>query len=71
MNLLVLHLSDIHFAKDNAFSEKNVKGIVASLQKAIYGIREILIIVSGDIVFSGTNAEYKKAEDFLSAYKNN
>ena len=38
MNLLVLHLSDIHFAKDNAFSEKNVKGIVASLQKAIYGM---------------------------------
>lgn len=65
MNLLVLHLSDIHFAKDNAFSEKNVKGIVASLQKAIHGIREILIIVSGDIVFSGTNAEYKKAEDFF------
>lgn len=64
--VLFLHLSDIHFKKstDRALSRSE------SVAKAVYPrlpeVEAVVILVSGDLAFSGTKDQYRIAEDFLS-----
>jgi 3',5'-cyclic AMP phosphodiesterase CpdA len=57
MKLFVLHLSDIHFETEDDYNEDNVNGIVNAL-KLDQGIEAVLVIVSGDITYSGYRRQY-------------
>jgi hypothetical protein len=65
MSLAILHLSDIHFA-----SGKNpVQSKLAQLAAAVNSVSKeelLLIVISGDIAFSGSAGEYTLALDFFS-----
>lgn len=74
MEILLLHLSDIHF-KDNTeniiLSRK--EKLIDSIKNRVYNVKKIFIVVSGDIAFKGTEKEYVIAkiffDDFLKELK--
>ena len=67
MNLLILHISDMHFRKKNSFSAENVNAIVNALRQSITGISDVLVVVSGDIAHSGQKGECIEARRFFSS----
>lgn len=66
MNIMILHLSDMHFNSNNNFSSSNISAITNALREHIEGIDNILIIISGDLPFSGKCEEYKQVCLFLN-----
>lgn len=66
MNLLIVHLSDIHLktASDPIF--KRTEAITASLRPYFPHAAAIAIVVSGDIAQSGSAPEYKVATRLLT-----
>ncbi len=66
MNIGLIHLSDIHF-KDK--KENSVIGQFENIANAIANVEmemsQLLILISGDIAFSGVSSEYDIAETFL------
>jgi len=74
-NPVILHFSDIHFGRSNAFEDiplEKYKGMVSTLLRDIerkFKEEEIpypnIIIVSGDVADWGMPKEYQKAEEFL------
>ena len=41
MELMILHLSDMHFGKKNNYELKNINAITKALQQSIKGINHI------------------------------
>ena len=68
MKLFVLHLSDIHFEKENDYGDDNVCAIVNAL-KIDNDIEAVLAIVSGDITFSGYRRQYSTGWKFFKALR--
>lgn len=68
MKLFVLHLSDIHFEKENDYGDDNVCAIVNAL-KIDNDIEAVLVIVSGDITFSGYRRQYSTGWKFFKALR--
>jgi predicted MPP superfamily phosphohydrolase len=66
MNLLILHLSDIHLKSARDPVLKRVEAIIASLRPHLPHTGVIAIVVSGDIAQSGSKAEYAIAKRFLA-----
>lgn len=64
MKLLLLHLSDIHFENHTDYSKENLEAIINSLQ-SLDDFTAVLIIVSGDIAFSGLKKQYNVAWRFF------
>lgn len=69
MKVLILHLSDMHFEKRSDVSKDNVNGIIRAIKK-VGGFASVLIVVSGDVAFSGKVMEYNVAYNFFSQLKN-
>lgn len=69
MKVLILHLSDMHFEKRSDVSKANVNGIIRAI-KRVGEFASVLIVVSGDVAFSGKVAEYNVAYNFFSQLKN-
>lgn len=69
MNLLILHLSDIHFRDQADPILKRVEALAASFRPHLPHAACIVIIISGDIANSGISSEYKLASRFLSDLK--
>jgi len=65
MELLILHVSDIHFKSEEDSVLKKEKNIKNAIQQLATNIRLCFIVVSGDIGFSGSSNEYTIALDFL------
>jgi 3',5'-cyclic AMP phosphodiesterase CpdA len=61
MNLVILHLSDIHFRDQSDSIFKRVEALIASLRPYVPNAACIVIVISGDIAQSGAAAEYKLA----------
>ena len=70
MKLLILHFSDMHFRESNSYTEANIDAIVSALQESFRDIKDILIIISGDIAFSGHRAQYDEMDRYLNSLKN-
>lgn len=70
MKLHILHLSDIHFIDRTNYSDDNVDAIVSTLQPFASGMSHLLIIVSGDLAFSGKKNECIVVRKFLDSLKN-
>ena len=65
MTLSVLHLSDIHIkTKDDPILSKS-EHIAKTLYSELSQAEGVLILISGDIAFSGTQQQYVFAEKFL------
>ncbi len=65
MSVAIVHLSDIHFrAKNNPVLEKHDQ-IVSAVSSIDPTVSLFLIVVSGDIAFSGNSDEYAVARSFF------
>ena len=64
-NLVILHLSDMHFVEENSYSLGNIRNIVNALHNSIVDIPNLLIIVSGDLAHSGKEKQYNEFGSFL------
>lgn len=71
MNILILHLSDIHFEADRGKNKilERVGDIVAAIQRAAARASSCFIVVSGDIAFSGEVSQYDHAIEFVNEMK--
>ena len=71
MNLLILHLSDIHIKDESNeilyFDELIAKTLYSHIDENCH----LIILISGDIAFSGNELEYDLAYDFLNSIKDN
>lgn len=65
MKIMILHLSDMHFCGESSFSEENIQGIVCALNRLSSGIENVLVIVSGDLAYSGKKNQYDQVRFFL------
>lgn len=68
MKLFILHLSDIHFEKENDYNDSNVTGIVNAL-KIDKEVEAVLVVVSGDITYSGYRRQYSIGWNFFYAIR--
>jgi len=69
MKLGILHLSDLHFRESgNAISGK-AADIVSAFQSADPLVEACILIITGDLAFSGKTSEYELAMDFLEPLK--
>jgi predicted MPP superfamily phosphohydrolase len=69
MKLGILHLSDLHLRHaGNAVSDK-AGDIVAAFQSADPLVQDCIVIITGDLAFSGKASEYSQAVEFLDDLK--
>ena len=69
MKLLIVHLSDMHFGDNKNYSKENIIGIVNALNASVTNVQHILIIVSGDLTYSGKQQQCKKVARFFQDLK--
>lgn len=67
MKLGVLHLSDIHFRREDDPARKYGECIAKACYQTARQSDEFIIVVTGDIAFGGQAIEYKYASDFLAS----
>lgn len=65
MKTLLVHLSDIHFKENCKIGATLAKHIHEALLSEYAGVQNCIVVVSGDIAYSGTAAEYKVARSFF------
>lgn len=68
MKIAIIHLSDIHFReneKDNILHER-IDKLANAIRGQTVGIKYLLLMVTGDIAFSGKPGEYAQAKDFFN-----
>ncbi|WP_312682822.1 metallophosphoesterase [Stenotrophomonas chelatiphaga] len=69
MSVLMIHLSDIHIRSDRDAILKKGEAIASSLYSSVATASLIVIVVSGDVAFSGTKKQYLAARLFLEEIK--
>ena len=69
MKLLVLHLSDLHFRENNNFTDDNIHCLVNAIRPSISNVECILIVVSGDLTYSGKKLQFIEIKNFLFSLK--
>jgi len=65
MNLLIIHLGDIHLKSEEDIVLSRVEKITDTIKNNIHGYKSIFICVTGDIAFSGAEKQYNIAEQFF------
>jgi predicted phosphodiesterase len=66
MTVTILHLSDIHIDKESDGILFRPTEVSAAAFWAAHDAELVVILVSGDIAYSGTEEQYKLAEKFLT-----
>ncbi|MBI3395169.1 MAG: metallophosphoesterase, partial [Spirochaetia bacterium] len=67
MTIGLLHLSDIHFKGDGSSPISGRDGVIAgTLAAAEPDCGAYVVLISGDLAFSGKPQEYAEAEQFLN-----
>lgn len=66
MKLLFLHLSDIHIKSNSDFVLKRADQIADAVANLDTGIEGCVVVITGDITYSGQATEYALAEQFLT-----
>ena len=59
MKALFIHLSDLHFEEKDSYSTNNIEAITNALSQWTNDINSIIIIVSGDLAYSGQQKQYE------------
>lgn len=71
MKILIVHLSDIHLKdKDNSVLKKKEQ-ISNAFQNEALEMDNLFIVITGDIAFSGKDAEYSQAMELVNSVKSN
>ena len=70
MRIVLLHLSDIHIQKDRDAVLTRAARIAAAARGVDASATEYVVVLSGDIAFSGRETEYGLATAFLQELKN-
>ncbi len=65
MNVLILHLSDIHIRDASDPILKRATQITECLYSRLPDASAVLVLVTGDVAFSGTEAQYELAGQFF------
>lgn len=66
MKVAILHLSDLHFkSSNNTDLVRLVSQVSSSVRSHITECGKMIIVVSGDIAFSGQSSEYQVAKEFF------
>lgn len=65
MKVLFLHLSDIHIKSETTVEILKIDSIIQAIRQCYNNIDACLVIVSGDISFSGEKEQFLIASDFL------
>lgn len=66
MNLLLLHLSDIHVrASDDPVLRRGAQ-ILSAVRSVAHNVAGCVVVVSGDVVFAGAAEQYLLTADFLA-----
>lgn len=68
--VMFLHLSDIHIKSNEDEVLKRASEIASTTYQRLPEVEAVLIILSGDVAWSGIDSEYKLAEIFLDELKN-
>lgn len=69
MTLNVLHLSDIHFRSKSDQVFCRAPEIASAVYHLARAVTKNIIVVSGDIAYGGSAAEYAVAEEFISTLR--
>ncbi|WP_433852583.1 metallophosphoesterase [Stenotrophomonas nitritireducens] len=69
MSLLLVHLSDIHIKTDSDPILKRGDAIAAALNPYLPSASLIVIVVSGDVAFSGAKKQYAAAKKFFDGIR--
>jgi len=64
-----VQLSDIHIADSNDVVFARPKEIVAAIRSLLYEASAAIVLVTGDVAFSGEESQYLSAIDLLDALK--
>jgi len=64
MKLLILHIGDMHFEDENGFNEFQIRKI-ADAVNMFSQFNHVLIIISGDVAYSGKSTQYATARSFV------
>lgn len=64
MRFLFLHLSDFHFGDSNAYNDFHISKI-ADATNLFSSYQHVLIVISGDIAYSGGKKQYTAAKGFV------
>ena len=67
MKLLLIQIGDIHLKEANNPAAPRLRLVAASIKHLAIDVTTVVVVLSGDIAFSGRNAEYKIASDNLKA----
>ena len=65
--LAILHLSDMHFQNTNSYYPDTVRYIVNALHDNVIGIANLLMLITGDLAYSGSEEQYRDVDGFLEA----
>ena len=66
MKILLLHLSDIHLKDSDNSCEEKLPLITTALQNEELNLDGAVVVISGDVAYSGTPIQYSLAEKLLS-----
>lgn len=66
MKILILHLSDIHIKNVNNYSKENIHLIVNAIKPSCSDISRGVIVISGDLSFSGQKNQMVEFEKFVN-----
>ena len=69
MKLLLLHLSDIHITSDDDVITSRSPQIVNAVKNLDYSLDLCIVVVTGDIAYSGTDDQYFVAFEFFDSLK--
>jgi predicted MPP superfamily phosphohydrolase len=61
----VLHLSDIHFRENETEIQERASAVRAAVQSRCTGLSSIIVVFSGDLVYSGKQSQYNIASVFI------
>ena len=65
MRIAIIHLSDIHFQASSNALVSRADRIVAAIRPTLQGVQGLVVAVTGDVAFSGSQSEYQIAFDFF------
>jgi len=68
MKIGILHLTDMHLTENTVLGQKPEKLAIVA-KNNFHDVKKIYILISGDIAFSGSKAEYQKAKILLAGIK--
>jgi len=71
MSVAIIHLSDIHFQTDQNPVFLKTQKLVNQIESTIGNNELVILLITGDIAFSGLACEYEVASTFLNELKQN